>query len=149
MEDITKKPSSEDITETLSFDDILDIPDSDLVYMRIHKINIDTSIDDPKESIRPVAFDPRGDGLSVDWSAYSTPQKTKDRAKIPADNGVISMPIDKIREIPLLEVKHTPDALRNNYSHAEIMGILPRKPSDMGIRVKLMDMCKWEIPLAI
>lgn len=115
--------------------------------MRVHKVNLDLSIGDPIRRIRPVAFDPKGgDGLSVDWSAHCSPTDTKNRAPVPADNGVISMPVKGVREIPL-KVIHTPDEERNNYAHSEILGIPPRKPSDMGIRVKLMDISSWVIPL--
>lgn len=125
----------------------IDIPDKDSVFMRVHKVNLDLSIDDPIKQIRPVAFDPRGgNGLSVDWSAHCTPLETKNRASNPADNGVVSMPVKGIREIPSLDIIHTPDYERDNYAHSEIIGVPPRKPSDMGIRVRLMDICSWIIP---
>lgn len=59
--------------------------------------------------------------------------------------GVISMNVGKVRNIPHIPliVSHVP--LEDNYSHAEVFGIPPRKPSDMGARVKMMDLLKWEI----
>lgn len=123
------------------------IPDSDFLYMRIHKVNLDLTIDDPIKQIRPVAYDPKGgDGLSVDWSAFCSPLDTKNRAPNPNDNGVISMPVGEVRKIPL-NVIHSPDEERGNFAHSEILGIPPRKPSDMGIRVKLMDISSWVIPV--
>lgn len=122
-----------------------DIPDEHHVYMRVHKQNIDFKATNPNRMIRPVAFDAKGEGgLSVDWSEYSTAQQTLERAKVPESNGVISMPISGIRANPLpLSVLHRPEEA--NYSHSEIFGIPPRKPSDMGVRVKLMDLSRWEI----
>lgn len=121
------------------------MPDEHLVYMRVHKQNIDFKATSPNKMIRPVAFDPKGEGgLSVDWSEYSTPDESLSRAKVPEKNGIISMPISGIRASPLpLTVLHKPDKI--NYSHSEILGIPPRKPSDMGIRVKLMDLSNWVI----
>jgi hypothetical protein len=124
---------------------VQDIPDEHLVYMRVHKQNIDFKESNPNRMIRPVAFDPKGgEGLSVDWSKYSTAEATLQRAKTPESNGIISMPISGIRSNPFpLNVLHKPE--ETNYSHSEIFGIPPRKPSDLGIRIKLMDLSKWEI----
>lgn len=121
------------------------ILDEQYVYMRVHKQNIDFKATSPNRRIRPVAFDAKGDGgLSVDWSEHSTPQQSLERAKAPESNGIISMPIIGIRANPLpLSVVHAPD--ETNFSHCEISGIPPRKPSDMGVRVKLMDLSLWEI----
>lgn len=121
------------------------IPDEHHVFMRVHKQNIDFKETNPNRMIRPVAFDAKGDGgLSVDWSEYSTAQESLKRAKVPESNGIISMPVIGIRSSPLpLTVVHKPE--ETNYSHSEIFGIPPRKPSDLGIRVKLMDLSKWEI----
>jgi hypothetical protein len=123
---------------------ILTIPNEDFVYMRVHQVNIDFSNSNNEHIIKPVAFDPKGIGLSVDWSKYSTPEDTLKRAKKPEKNGVVSMSVDGVRKKPLpLDVLHKPS--NSNYSHSEIFEIPPRKPSDMGIRVKLMDLCNWEI----
>ncbi|WP_299124174.1 hypothetical protein [uncultured Tenacibaculum sp.] len=113
--------------------------------MRVHKQNVYFKSGNLNKMIRPVAFDAKGEGgLSVDWSEHSTPEQTLERARIPQRNGVISIPILGIRSTPLpLTVLHKP--VEGNYSHSEIFGIPPRKPSDMGVRVKLMDLCKWEI----
>ena len=121
------------------------IPDEHYVYMRVHKQNIDYKATSHNRMIRPVAFDAKGEGgLSVDWSKHSTPQESLERSKVPENNGIISMPIFGIRANPLpLSVLHKPD--ETNYSHSEIFEIPPRKPSDMGVRVKLMDLSKWEI----
>lgn len=121
------------------------IADEHYMFMRIHKVNIDFKETNPKKMISPVAFDAKGHGgLSVDWSEYSTPQETLERGKVPESNGVISMPVSGIRSTPLsLTIDHKPS--KNNFSHCEINGIPPRKPSDLGIRVKLMDLSNWEI----
>ncbi|CAM3390721.1 hypothetical protein [Zobellia roscoffensis] len=126
-------------------EEALAIPNEDLVYMRVHKVNLDFSKPNQLPSIRPVAFDPKGKGgLSVDWSAHSTAKDTLERAKDPKKNGVLSMSVLGLRKTPLpLEVLHKPS--KSNFSHSEVFGIPPRKPTDMGIRVKLMDLSIWEI----
>nr|WP_294860554.1 hypothetical protein [uncultured Fluviicola sp.] len=125
--------------------EVLEIADEHSVFMRVHKQNIDFTETNVKRMIRPVAFDAKGDGgLSVDWSEYSTPKESLERAKVPENNGIISMLVFGIRQTPLpLNLSHVPEEL--NYSHSEIFGIPPRKPSDMGVRVKLMDLSNWEI----
>lgn len=125
--------------------EVLEIPDGDLVYMRVHKVNLDFSKSNELPKIRPVAFDPKGEGgLSVDWSAHSSAKDTLERAKDPKKNGVLSMSVIGLRKVPLpLEVLHKP--LESNFSHSEVFGIPPRKPTDLGIRVKLMDLSNWEI----
>jgi hypothetical protein len=121
------------------------IPDEHHMYMRVHKQNIDFKETNLNRMIRPVAFDAKGEGgLSVDWSEYSSVKESLARAKVPESNGIISMPILGIRANPLpLKVIHKPED--TNYSHCEIFGIPPRKPSDLGVRIKLMDLSKWEI----
>jgi hypothetical protein len=119
-----------------------EILDTHTVFLRIHKVDLDLEEQDEKEKIKPTAFDKKGDdGLSVDWSEYSTPKDTRLRAKKPEDNGVLSFSVKSLREIPLAVI-HKPTT---NYAHSIIVGIPPRKPSDLGIRVRLRRICKWEI----
>ncbi len=48
-----------------------DIPDTDFLYMRVHK-----NWFQPKQNITGL-FKPHGDGMSTDWSYYATPQETR------------------------------------------------------------------------
>lgn len=68
------------------------IPDADLLFMRVHRNNIAHG--------KPVVgvFINRGEGeqegMSTDWSEYSTAEQTKLRAANPAwRGGVIQIPI--------------------------------------------------------
>ena len=73
--------------------EIEQIPVNGLLYYRIHKIKLDAYEPDLKKKIMPVAFDPQPKGstkMSTDWCKYSTPQQSRDRGKIPTDNGVVS-----------------------------------------------------------
>lgn len=117
--------------------------DEHLLFMRVHKCNIFYL--NQKRIIRPVAFDAKGEGgLSVDWNKHSTASETLSRSKVSDDNGVISIPVAVVRNEPIpMKIEHVP--VDGNFSHSEIFGIPPRKPSDMGARVKLMDASKWEI----
>lgn len=81
------------------------IPDSDLLFRFVNKVHI------KKGKLKPKAFKMRGEGIdkgmSTDWEEYSTPQKTKNRTNVPADNGVISFVTGKLRK-ETFEVVHTP-----------------------------------------
>jgi hypothetical protein len=82
-------------------------------------------------------------GMSTDWEKYSTPQQTRERAKNPADNAVIGLPVGPVTKIPL-EVKHTPDIERMNRAHTDIIGDKKRPPE---VRVKLLALMSWKIRL--
>lgn len=121
--------------------EIMNIPDGDNVYMRVHHQNI--ILENNKKVILPIAFDIKGDGgLSVNWDKFSSPESTQSGARKPQSNNVISMKVEKIRKLDsALDVKHVP--LDDNYSHSEIFNIPPRKPNGMKVRVQLMDLSKW------
>lgn len=127
--------------------EVEDIPNEDFVYVRVHRQNIDFT----DLTIRPVAFDQKGDdGLSCNWSEYSTPISTQQMAlKNPHNNGVISFEVGVLRAIPfVLEVVHNP--VENpipNQAHSLIRNMPPRKPNDLGFRSMLMDLFNWEIQL--
>ncbi len=140
---------------------IEEIPDDDIVFLRIHFCNIDFEELDEKRKLRPVAFDPKPtnkDGLSVNWSKYSSAEITKEEVKQqikrrtglpknPDDFGVVSFNVGKVRKIVAgtkpLAVIHQPT---RNQAHSLICDIPPRKPNDLGVRMKLRDICRWEIP---
>ncbi|MEZ4837803.1 hypothetical protein [Flavobacterium sp.] len=122
------------------------IPDEDSVYLRIHKNNIDNSIENPNEKILIGAFNIKGDdGLSVNWSKYSNPFQTN---KNPQMNGVVSINVKNIRSVSL-DAKHDPILTEeiDNRAHSLIIGIPPKNPSKLATRIMLRDMCNWEIEI--
>ena len=125
--------------------EIQTIPDMDCVFLRIHRVNVDFDATSDVNSILLYAFDPKpkgSTGLSVDWSEHSSAEESRSRSKEPHNNGIVSLCVEKVRAIPL-KVLHRP--IENNFSHSEISEIPPRKPTDLGIRVKLRDIAVWEI----
>ncbi len=92
-----------------------EIPDEDLLYMRVHKNHIE-----PDGNIRFIAYrnhiDPANasaqTGMSTDWQKYSTAeecrQRAKDIGKDPNKYEVIQLNVGKVREIPSQSVEHTP-----------------------------------------
>jgi hypothetical protein len=88
------------------------IPDADSVFMRVHKDFVRDG------DVLPGAFREKDGGMSVDWSKYSSKEDAKRRAKIPADNAVVSLLVGGIRKIDDLDVKHTPEL--DNRAHSEV-----------------------------
>lgn len=129
---------------------IEEILNQDLLYYRIHTVNIDYEETHPSKKIKLVAFDPPPKGstqMSTNWNKYSTPLELQQLAKNPEKNGIVSFVVGEVRSVPYpLEVLHDPilnEDFRNR-AHALILDIPPRK-NDIGIRVKLRDICSWEI----
>jgi hypothetical protein len=131
---------------------IEEIPNEDLLYYRVHEVNIDEEESHPNKKIKLVAFDPHPKGstqMSVNWDKYSTPIELQQLAKVPEKNGIVSFSVEKVRNTPYpLQVIHDPILIEHfkNQAHALILDVPPRK-NDIGIRVKLRDICSWEIPL--
>jgi len=115
------------------------IPDIDTLYMRVHKgwFNEDGTIN-------PGVFRDRGDGMSTDWSKYSTPGDTCNRAKTPEENSVISMNVGEVRTIPNQLVRHTPDEKLNNRAHTDVVGNKEPK-SNPEARVRFSRICQMSI----
>jgi hypothetical protein len=88
------------------------IPDKDDVYMRAHRAYFRDG------ELGMGVFRSQGGGMSVDWSRYSTPQDTRNRAKSPEANAVILMNVGEIRNIQYLLVKHVP--LPVNRAHSNV-----------------------------
>lgn len=92
-----------------------DIPNDDLLYMRVSKNHIE-----PDGTILLIAFRAHGKpedpssrkGMSTDWEKYSTPQECRRRAllygKDPNRYEVIQLNVGEVREIPDQTVEHTP-----------------------------------------
>ncbi len=129
---------------------IEEIPNEDSLYFRIHEVNIDHEEIDPYKKIKLIAFDPHpktSTQMSTNWNKYSTPLALQQLAKAPEKNGVVSFPVDAVRKIPYpLQVIHDPISTEEvrNQAHALVLDIPPRK-NDIGIRIKLRDICSWEI----
>src|SRR5687768_13729856 len=95
-----------------------DVPDQDALFMRVFR---DMMRDD---QINPGCFKdlPRaGDGMSTNWSRYSTPAETRAGGPKPASEyGVIEMNVGEVRRIPDQRVVHDP--LPHNRAHTLVHG---------------------------
>jgi hypothetical protein len=129
---------------------IEEIPNEDSLYCRIHEVNIDQEEIDLYKKIKLIAFDPHPKGstqMSTNWNKYSTPLALQQLAKVPEKNGIVSFPVEAVRKIPYpLMVIHDPISaeLFRNRAHSLVFDI-PQRKNDIGIRVKLRDICSWEI----
>ena len=125
------------MADALNFQ-IEQIPDADSVFMRAHKGYIRDG------NIATGVFKEQGGGMSVDWDKYASPQDTKARAKNPADNAILSLPVGGIRTIRDLDVKHTPEP--TNRAHSEVD--LPDDREELTeVRVLLSRLSTIVIPL--
>jgi hypothetical protein len=142
------------VTQSIEKFPIEEISDEDLLYCRVHIAHIDSKKSDKKEKIMPRAFDPTPyespDGLSTNWSNYSTALETKMDHKCPEKIGVVSFKVILVREIPL-NVEHDPiwkpSENKYNQAHTLIKDIPPRKVNDLRITMKLRDICEWVIEI--
>ena len=121
------------------------IPDASLLFMRAHKrLLLDGEI-------RPNIFREQGEGMSVDWDKYSTPEQSRARSKIPADNGIVRMNTALVRRITGLTVTHDPiqegvvdnqgKPVPANQAHSLVNGV----GADTQRRVELSRICSWVI----
>lgn len=77
--------------------------------------------------------------MSTDWGKYAIPSETQNRGRVPAENGVVSLPVGGVRSLPQV-VEHTPtDA---NRAHADVTG--EKTPE---VRMMLRRLAAWEIPV--
>jgi hypothetical protein len=114
------------------------IPDVDLLFMRVHKNDIQNG-----QPI-PGVFKNRGEGeqegMSTDWSKYSTPEQTKLRAINQAwRGGVIQIVVGEVRKVPRQTVEHAP--LRENRAHTNVKG--PKKGGIEGTQIRYLFMRTW------
>lgn len=87
--------------------------------------------------------------MSTDWHKYSSAIELQNRARVPEDNGIVYFNVGEVRNAPFpLFVKHDPTLTEHfkNRSHSIVLDVPPRK-NDIGIRLKLRDICKWEISI--
>lgn len=93
-----------------------EIPDEDYLYYRVH-INFRPNGDE----IPPGAIKDSGEGMSTDWSRYSTPLDTASRGRKPhTEYRVAEFSVQMVREVPEQEVRHTPKP--DNRAHTDIVG---------------------------
>ena len=102
------------------------IPDTDLLYMRVHKQYIKPG------RISAHCFRNHRDeltgraGMSTDWNKYATAEECRTRARRPEDNGVIELVVGRVRQIPQQTVEHTPIQGRadvpDNRAHTDVFG---------------------------
>lgn len=120
-----------------------DIPDNDIIYMRVHRQKFN-----PDGTVQPGAFQNKGDGMSTDWAKYAAPEDTQRRGRVPRDNGVVSMVVGRVRQIPGQTVVHTPiwspKPEECNQSHTDVYG---DKKKDPETRVLFRRLCRIVIPL--
>ncbi len=117
---------------------IEEIPNADSLYMRIHKNYFQ------QDEIIPGTFKNHGEGMSTDWSKYSTPIETQKRVELhkknPNNYGVISMNVGKVRQVDKQTVEHRP--VIDNRGHTEVIG---EKTTEA--RYHFLSIIKWEIAL--
>lgn len=114
-----------------------DIPGDAKIYMRAHRMYF-------RPKLQPGVFRPHDGGMSVDWEKYSTPEETRQRAAKPEDNAVICLPVEGVRAIDRLDVKHTPDHTlgSENRAHSDVLGIPDGGEDQTEIRALLLEISK-------
>jgi len=96
------------------------IPNEAYLYMRVHKMKIDSDGEPIPGAFKNLPTS--DDGMSTDWEKYSTPEETCQRGRVPLDNIVIRFLTGRVRNIPEQIVKHTPDKENNNRAHTDVFG---------------------------
>lgn len=123
---------------------IEEIPDADVLYYRVHKRRYLETLqalpkDGPQDELPPNLFKFIKGDLSVDWSKYATPQKSKDRARAPDDNGIVEFKAGAVRAQGHTVVHtpvHTPPEFRNR-AHSSVCGDEPK------VRITLSRVAQW------
>ena len=97
----------------------------------------------------PGVFRNRGkagdEGMSTDWSEYSTPQETRDRARAPERNAVIGMVVGDVRRIPEQVVQHRP--YPDNRAHTNVEGFKKANVAGTQVRYLFLNIWRWAIEL--
>jgi hypothetical protein len=85
-----------------------------------------------------------GDGMSVDWSAHSTPEQTRARqgAERTTQFGIVRLPVGAVRKIDDLTVSHAP--VEGNFAHSLVKGISTEDRLKTRQRAKLFAACNEE-----
>jgi len=117
------------------------IPDEDDLYYRIHKM----FFENVPNIIPSAGFRPQGNSMSTDWSKYSTPEESLQRANSPEDNRIVEMNVGDVRTIPLT-VNHAPDYMKMNRAHTSVFGLVELPKSRLSkIRTQLATFSRWVI----
>jgi len=116
------------------------IPDSSSVYMRAHRQHFRNG------QLSTGVFRAQGNGMSVNWDRYSSPELTRSQASgNPEDNAVMALAVAEIRRIDTLSVIHTPEP--HNQAHSEVFGLTVGRELLTEIRVRLGRIAKIVLPL--
>ena len=116
---------------------IEEIPDTARLYYRVHKdIYMATmrAAGIPQGKLPSGVFRFQGGDLSVDWSKYAKPEETRNRARVPEDNGIVDFIASPIR-VDGHKVEHTPKP--DNRAHSSVSG------DETAIRLILSKEAKW------
>jgi hypothetical protein len=117
------------------------IPSNAKLFMRVHKNYM------PDGEVTIACFRNHGEGMSTDWSKYSTAEECRARARNPQVNAVIEMGVGCVREIPGQTVVHTPIQGRpdipDNRAHTDVYG----EKRDNEIRVRFRRCSTLVLPL--
>lgn len=117
---------------------IEEIPNEELLFRRIHKTFLDKDGLPIPGGFKGTKEEP--DSISTNWNRYSTSHDTRNQARSPEDNAVVSLVAGEARSVETIQVKHEP--IIGNRAHSAIQGRLTTK-----IRMNLRDLCKMELPL--
>jgi hypothetical protein len=106
------------------------IPDEDLLYRWVHRQWFSKRHGGISPTFFKNARDPQTGqgGMSTDWSRYSTPEESRQRAREPAVNGVVELSVTDVRGIPEQTVVHTPiqnhpdPGIPDNRAHTDVIG---------------------------
>lgn len=121
-----------------------EIPPSDTLYYRAHRTFYGKRW--PLNSIPPTCFmnrpkDDPGAGMSTDWSKYSSPEQSRERARAPEDNAIVALTVEDVRAVPGQRVMHTPQS--DNRAHTDVFG----DKSDPEVQTRLSRIARLIIPL--
>lgn len=91
------------------------VPNNHYLFMGVHRNWLK-----PNGEVRASAFKNHGNGMSTDWSRYSTPEQTRHRRRKPQENLVVQMEVKQVRGISGQSVEHSP--LPENRAHTDVLG---------------------------
>lgn len=115
------------------------IPESDLVYRWIPHGWWDKKTQKPNpNNFRGVDFE----GVSVEWSKYSDPERCKSHSTESVGVGVVQLHVGEVRQIDALKVEHKPEP--GHPEHSLILGENLGRDAPR-IKVELVDICAWAI----
>ncbi len=81
--------------------------------------------------------------MSVDWQKYcASPGDAQRQGKVPEDNAILALIVGDVRAIAGLTVVHTPDSLRGNRAHVDVVG-----PKTERVRSRLLEISVIVLPL--